>query len=76
MLSWEFYPLEAVNSNIMGAENVMNASIANNVERVVVLSTDKVIYPINAMGMSKVLMERCMISKVRVQNEGKLYCAT
>ena len=55
--SCEFYPLEAVKSNILGAENVMNAAIANNVERVVVLSTDKAVYPINAMGMSKALME-------------------
>lgn len=75
--SCEFYPLEAVKSNVMGAENVMNAAIAHNVERVVVLSTDKAVYPINAMGMSKALMEKCMISKARMQNEGEtIFCAT
>lgn len=75
--SCEFYPLEAVKSNILGAENVMNAAIANNVERVVVLSTDKAVYPINAMGMSKALMEKCMISKARMQNKGEtIFCAT
>ena len=75
--SCEFYPLEAVKSNILGAENVMNAAIANNVERVVVLSTDKAVYPINAMGMSKALMEKCMISKARMQTKGEtVFCAT
>tara|TARA_B100000780_G_scaffold34014_1_gene21240 strand:- start:1466 stop:2479 length:1014 start_codon:yes stop_codon:yes gene_type:complete len=75
--SCEFYPLEAVKSNVIGAENVMNAAIAHNVERVVVLSTDKAVYPINAMGMSKALMEKCMISKARMQNEGEtIFCAT
>ena len=75
--SCEFYPLEAVKSNILGAENVMNAAISNNVERVVVLSTDKAVYPINAMGMSKALMEKCMISKARMQNKGEtIFCAT
>lgn len=75
--SCEFYPLEAVKTNILGAENVMNAAIANNVERVVVLSTDKAVYPINAMGMSKALMEKCMVSKARMQNKGEtIFCAT
>ena len=75
--SCEFYPLEAVKTNILGAENVMNAAIANNVERVVVLSTDKAVYPINAMGMSKALMEKCMIAKARTKNKGKtIFCAT
>ncbi len=75
--SCEFYPLEAVKSNILGADNVMNAAISNNVERVVVLSTDKAVYPINAMGMSKALMEKCMISKARMQNKGEtIFCAT
>ena len=75
--SCEFYPLEAVKSNVIGAENVMNAAIAHNVERVVVLSTDKAVYPVNAMGMSKALMEKCMISKARMQNEGEtIFCAT
>lgn len=75
--SCEFYPLEAVKSNILGAENTMNAAIANNVERVVVLSTDKAVYPINAMGMSKALMEKCMVSKAQMQNKGEtIFCAT
>jgi UDP-glucose 4-epimerase len=65
--SCEFYPLEAVKTNILGSENVLNAAIANNVERVVVLSTDKAVYPINAMGMSKALMEKLAIAKAREQ---------
>ncbi len=75
--SCEFYPLEAIKTNIIGAENVMNSAVANGVERVVVLSTDKSVYPINAMGMSKALMEKCMISKARMQNKGgTVFCAT
>ena len=75
--SCEFYPLEAIKTNIIGAENVMNSAVANSVERVVVLSTDKSVYPINAMGMSKALMEKCMISKARMQNKGgTIFCAT
>ena len=75
--SCEFYPLEAVRTNILGAENVMAAAIANNVQRVVVLSTDKAVYPINAMGLSKALMEKFMIAKARMQNEGEtVLCAT
>jgi len=75
--SCEFYPLEAVRTNILGAENVMSAAIANQVERVVMLSTDKAVYPINAMGLSKALMEKLMISKARMQNEGEtVFCAT
>lgn len=75
--SCEFYPLEAVKTNILGADNVMTASIKNNVKKVVLLSTDKAVYPINAMGMSKALMERLMISKARMLNENEtLLCAT
>ena len=75
--SCEFYPLEAIKTNILGAENVMNSAINNRVERVVVLSTDKSVYPINAMGMSKALMEKCMISKARIQDKGgTIFCAT
>ena len=75
--SCEFYPLEAIKTNILGAENVMNSAVDNKVERVVVLSTDKSVYPINAMGMSKALMEKCMISKARMQNKsGTIFCAT
>jgi UDP-N-acetylglucosamine 4,6-dehydratase/5-epimerase len=75
--SCEFYPLEAIKSNILGAENVMNAATQNNVERVVLLSTDKAVYPINAMGMSKALMEKCMVAKARMQNKSEtVFCAT
>jgi UDP-glucose 4-epimerase len=75
--SCEFYPLEALKTNILGTENVMNVAIANNVERVVILSTDKAVYPINAMGMSKALAEKCMIAKSRVKNKSKtIFCAT
>jgi len=63
--SCEFYPLEAVKTNVEGTGNTIEAAIANNVERVVVLSTDKAVYPINAMGMSKALMEKVMIAKSR-----------
>ena len=75
--SCEFYPLEALRTNVLGAENVMAAAIANNIQRVVVLSTDKAVYPINAMGLSKALMEKFMIAKARMQNEGEtVLCAT
>lgn len=69
--SCEFYPMEAVRTNILGAENVMRASIANEVERCVVLSTDKAVYPINAMGISKAMMEKLMISKSKLCVGGK-----
>ena len=75
--SCEFYPMEAVRTNILGAENVLNAAIRNNVKRVVVLSTDKAVYPINAMGMSKALMEKLMVAKSRTIPEGgPIVCAT
>jgi UDP-N-acetylglucosamine 4,6-dehydratase len=75
--SCEFYPLEAVRTNVLGAENVMTAAIANNIQRVVVLSTDKAVYPINAMGLSKAMMEKFMVAKARMQNEGEtVLCAT
>ncbi|MGB5614337.1 MAG: polysaccharide biosynthesis protein [Sedimenticolaceae bacterium] len=75
--SCEFYPMEAVRTNILGAENVMNAAIAKSVERVIVLSTDKAVYPINAMGLSKAMMEKLMVAKARMQNEGEtVLCAT
>ncbi len=64
--SCEFYPMEAVRTNVQGAENVMRAAIANDVKRCVVLSTDKAVYPINAMGLSKALMEKVMIAKARL----------
>ncbi|MFZ2864451.1 MAG: polysaccharide biosynthesis protein, partial [Ignavibacteriaceae bacterium] len=56
--SCEFYPLQAIQTNILGAENVLEAAAINKVKRVVVLSTDKAVYPINTMGMSKALMEK------------------
>ena len=69
--SCEFYPMEAVRTNVLGAENVMTAAIINSVKRVIVLSTDKAVYPINAMGLSKALMEKLMVAKSRSQNEGE-----
>ena len=75
--SCEFYPLEAVKTNILGAENVMRAAIANGIKRCVVLSTDKAVYPINAMGMSKALMEKTMVAKSRMCDPEKtILCAT
>ena len=64
--SCEFHPMEAVNTNVVGTHNVLDAAIRNGVQRVVCLSTDKAVYPINAMGMSKALMEKVMIAKSRV----------
>lgn len=61
----EFYPLQAINTNILGSENVLEAAIESKVQRVVVLSTDKAVYPINTMGMTKALMEKLTISKAR-----------
>ena len=63
--SCEFYPMQAVQTNIVGAENVLEAAARNNVSRVVVLSTDKAVYPINAMGISKAMMEKLAVSKAR-----------
>ncbi len=75
--SCEFYPMEAVRTNILGADNVLNAALERKVERVVVLSTDKAVYPINAMGMSKAMMERLMVAKARMQrNDETVLCAT
>lgn len=75
--SCEFYPLEAVRTNVLGAENVMNAAIARGVQRVIVLSTDKAVYPINAMGLSKALMEKLMVAKSRLRDDGEtVLCAT
>jgi len=75
--SCEFYPMEAVKTNVLGAENVMNAALKNQVKRVIVLSTDKAVYPINAMGMSKAMMEKVMIAKARMQGDGDtVFCAT
>jgi len=77
--SCEFYPLEAINTNVVGSENVLEAAANNNVKKVVVLSTDKAVYPINTMGMTKALMEKLAISKardMRVFNSKAVYCGT
>jgi UDP-N-acetylglucosamine 4,6-dehydratase len=75
--SCEFYPMEAVRTNVLGAENVMRASIANRVKRCLVLSTDKAVYPINAMGISKAMMEKLMVAKSRLCGPGQtVLCAT
>jgi UDP-N-acetylglucosamine 4,6-dehydratase len=75
--SCEFYPMEAVRTNVIGTENMMNAAAANKIKRVVVLSTDKAVYPINAMGISKAMAEKLVIAKARMQCEGEtVFCAT
>ncbi len=75
--SCEFHPMEAIRTNALGGENAMNAAVANGVSRMVVLSTDKAAYPINAMGMSKALMEKLMVAKARVARErGTILCGT
>jgi UDP-glucose 4-epimerase len=77
--SCEFYPMEAIKTNILGAENVLEAAKRNGVKRVVVLSTDKAVYPINTMGMTKALMEKLTISKARettVKKNKAIFCAT
>ena len=75
--SCEFYPMEAVRTNILGAENVLNAAVACGVQRSIVLSTDKAVYPINAMGLSKAMMEKLMVAKSRtVASERTVLCAT
>ncbi len=63
--SCEFYPMEAVRTNVLGTENVLNAALANRVKKVICLSTDKAVYPINAMGISKAMMEKLMVAKSR-----------
>ena len=75
--SCEFFPVEAVQTNTLGAENVMRAALASNVHRVIVLSTDKAVYPVNAMGMSKALMEKCMVAKARMYGDSStIFCGT
>lgn len=68
--SCEFYPMEAVLTNVLGTENVLNAAIANNVKRVILLSTDKAVYPINAMGISKAMGEKILVAKARTVRKG------
>lgn len=75
--SCEFFPMEAVLTNIHGTENVLNAAMDNNVKRVVLLSTDKAVYPINSMGISKAMGEKILIAKSRtVRGSGPVFCAT
>ena len=75
--SCEFFPIQAVKTNVLGAENVLRAAIANNVKKAIVLSTDKAVYPINAMGMSKAMMEKVMVAYSRQQPEnGTVLCGT
>jgi len=73
--SCEFFPIEAVKTNVIGAGNVMDAAIRNGVKKVVVLSTDKAVYPINAMGMSKAMMEKVMMAKARNASD-TILCGT
>ncbi|MGA2823436.1 MAG: polysaccharide biosynthesis protein [Bacteroidales bacterium] len=75
--SCEFFPMEAVRTNVMGCENVLDCALENGVKNVVVLSTDKAVYPINAMGMSKALSEKVMVAKSRNLNgRGTVFCGT
>ena len=75
--SCEFYPLEAVKTNVLGTENLLEAAIQNKVTKVVCLSTDKAVYPINAMGISKAMMEKVMVAKSRnLESTGTVICGT
>ena len=75
--SCEFYPMEAVRTNVLGTENVIRAGIANSLKRIVVLSTDKAVYPINAMGISKAMAEKIVVASSRLAlNNGPIICAT
>ena len=75
--SCEFFPIEAVRTNIMGCENVLDSAVEQGVKNVIVLSTDKAVYPINAMGMSKALSEKVMVAKSRnINGTGTTFCAT
>ena len=67
--SCEFFPMEAVRTNVLGTENMLAAAISNNVKRVICLSTDKAVYPINAMGMTKAIMEKTAIARARLENK-------
>jgi UDP-N-acetylglucosamine 4,6-dehydratase/5-epimerase len=73
--SCEFYPIQAVKTNILGTENVLNASISNNVKKVLCLSTDKAVYPINSMGLSKAMMEKVFVAKSRTTSS-TVICGT
>ena len=73
--SCEFYPMQAVKTNVIGTENVLNAAISAKVKKVIVLSTDKAVYPINAMGVSKAMMERVAVAKSRNLNDNETMIA-
>ena len=73
--SCEFFPMEAVKTNVLGTENMLEAAVKNRVKKVVVLSTDKAVYPINAMGISKAMMEKVMVAKSR-QSDDTILCGT
>ncbi|MDA9602333.1 polysaccharide biosynthesis protein [Flavobacteriaceae bacterium] len=73
--SCEFYPIQAVKTNVLGTENVLNAAIANKIKKVICLSTDKAVYPINAMGVSKAMMEKIFVAKSRTTNS-TVICGT
>jgi len=75
--SCEFHPMEAVKTNVIGTENVLEAAIQNHVKRIVCLSTDKAVYPINAMGISKAMMEKVIVAKSRnLENLDTTICCT
>ena len=75
--SCEFFPIEAVKTNIIGTNNILDSAINNSVKKVVILSTDKAAYPINSMGMTKALMEKVMIAKSKKINSNQtILCAT
>jgi len=75
--SCEFHPIEALRTNVIGTENLLNAATVSGVKRVIVLSTDKAVYPINAMGMSKAMAEKVLVAKSRMQSSiDTVFCAT
>ncbi len=74
--SCEFYPMEALRTNVLGTENVLNAAVEQSVKRLVFLSTDKAVYPINAMGISKAMAEKVVVAKSRMIANGTTLCAT
>lgn len=75
--SCEFYPMEALKTNIIGSDNVFKAALDNGVKNVILLSTDKAVYPVNAMGMSKALAEKALMARARAAKEGEtIFCAT
>ena len=75
--SCEFYPMEAVKTNIEGSDNVFKSAIMNKVKKVILLSTDKAVYPINAMGVSKAMAEKAMVARARAAKEGEtVFCGT